>query len=155
MAFSIAFSWMKIVILIWIKLKFVPKGPIDNNPALVQIMAWYWTSTKPLSDELMMSYLLMNYASLGLNESHTSLECTPSQWRHNEHDGVSNHQLHDCLLKRLFRRRSKKTSKFSATVFLKGIHWWPVNSPHKGPVMQKMFPFDDVIILIVKTKTCT
>ena len=26
------------------------------------------------------------------------------------------------------------------------IHWWPVNSPHKGPVTRKMFPFDDVII---------
>ena len=35
----------------------------------------------------------------------------PLQWRHNEGDGVSNHQPHDCLLKRLFGRRSKKTSK--------------------------------------------
>ena len=34
-----------------------------------------------------------------------------SQWRHNECDGISNHQPHDCLLNRLFRRRSKKTSK--------------------------------------------
>ena len=25
-------------------------------------------------------------------------------------------------------------------------HWWPVNSPHKGPVTWKMFPFDDVIM---------
>ena len=33
------------------------------------------------------------------------------QWRHNERDGVSNHQPHDCLLKRLLRRKSKKTSK--------------------------------------------
>ena len=32
-------------------------------------------------------------------------------WRHNDHDGVSNHQPHGCLLNRLFRRRSKKTSK--------------------------------------------
>ena len=33
-------------------------------------------------------------------------------WRHNEHDGVvSNHQPHDCLLNRLFRCRSKTTSK--------------------------------------------
>ena len=31
-------------------------------------------------------------------------------WRHNGHDGVSNHQPHDCLLNRLIRRRSKKTS---------------------------------------------
>ena len=37
------------------------------------------------------------------------------QWRHNEHDSVSNHQLHDCLLNRLFGRRSKKTSKLRVT----------------------------------------
>ena len=33
------------------------------------------------------------------------------QRRHNDHDGVSNHQSQDCLLNHLFRRRSKKTSK--------------------------------------------
>ena len=33
------------------------------------------------------------------------------QWRHNGRDGVSNHQPQQCLLNRLFRRRSKKTSK--------------------------------------------
>ena len=33
----------------------------------------------------------------------------PLQWRHNRRDSVSNHQAHDCLLKGLFRRRSKKT----------------------------------------------
>ena len=37
------------------------------------------------------------------------------QWRHNERDGVSNHQLHDCLLNRLFMRRSKKSSKLRVT----------------------------------------
>ena len=36
-------------------------------------------------------------------------------WRHNGRGGVSNHQPHDCLLNRLFRRRSKKTSKFRVT----------------------------------------
>ena len=34
------------------------------------------------------------------------------QWRHGGRNGVSNHQPHDCLHNRLFRRRSKKTSKF-------------------------------------------
>ena len=29
--------------------------------------------------------------------------------------------------------------------FVRGVHRWPVNSPHKGPVTQKMFSFDDVI----------
>ena len=36
-------------------------------------------------------------------------------WRHNDHDGVSNHQPHGCLLNRLFRCRSKKTSKLRVT----------------------------------------
>ena len=33
------------------------------------------------------------------------------QWHHNEHDDASNHKPHDCLLNRLFRRKSNKTSK--------------------------------------------
>ena len=37
------------------------------------------------------------------------------QWRHNGHNGVSNHQPHNCLLNRLFRRRSKKTPKLRVT----------------------------------------
>ena len=37
------------------------------------------------------------------------------QWRHNGRDGVSNHQPHHCLLNRIFRRRSKKTSELRVT----------------------------------------
>ena len=37
------------------------------------------------------------------------------QWRHNGRNSVSNHQPHDCLLNRLFRRRSKKASKLRVT----------------------------------------
>ena len=45
------------------------------------------------------------------------LQCVFStlQWRHNGRDGVPNHKLHDCLLNRLFRRRSKKTPKLHVT----------------------------------------
>ena len=42
-------------ILIKISLKFVPKGPIDNIPALVQIMAWRRPGDKPLSEPMMVS----------------------------------------------------------------------------------------------------
>ena len=34
-------------------LKFVPKGPINNIPALVQIMAWRRPSDKPLSEPML------------------------------------------------------------------------------------------------------
>ena len=51
-----------------ISLKFVPKGPINNNPALVQIMAWRLPGDKPLSEPMMVRLLTHIYASLGLNE---------------------------------------------------------------------------------------
>ena len=38
-----------------ISLKFVPKGPINNIPALVQIMAWHRWGDKPLSEPMMVS----------------------------------------------------------------------------------------------------
>ena len=76
----------------------------------------------------------------------------PLRWRHNDHDSVSNHQPHGCLLNRLFRRRSKKTSKLRVTGLCVGNSPGPVNSPHKGPVTRKMFPFDDVIMR--KTSPC-
>ena len=72
--------------------------------------------------------------------------CPSLQWHHNDHDGVSNHQPHGCLLNRLFRRRSKKTSKLRVTGLYVGNSPGPGNSPHKGPVTRKMFPFDDVIM---------
>ena len=74
-------------------------------------------------------------------------------WRHNGPDSVSNHQPYDCLPNRLFRRRSKKSSKFRVTGLCAGIHRRPVNSPHKWPVSRKMFPFDDVIMNRVQLTT--
>ena len=50
-----------------ISLKFFPKDPINNNPALVQIMAWRRSGDKPLSEPMMLVYRRI-YASLGLNE---------------------------------------------------------------------------------------
>ena len=40
----------------------------------------------------------------------------------------------------------RKYQSSASQAFVRGIHRWPVNSPHKGPVMRKMFPFDDVIM---------
>ena len=56
-----------IIISIKISLKFVPKGPINNIPALVQIMAWRRPGNKPLSEAMMVIYWRI-YESLGLNE---------------------------------------------------------------------------------------
>ena len=40
----------------------------------------------------------------------------------------------------------RKHQSSASLAFVRGIHRFPVNSPHKGPVLRKMFPFDDVIM---------
>ena len=54
------------------------------------------------------------------------------QWRHNERDGVSSHRRLDCIPNRLFGCRSKKHQNSASVAFVRGIHRWPVYSPHKG-----------------------
>ena len=69
------------------------------------------------------------------------------RWRHNDHDGVSNHQPHHGLLNCLFGRSSKKTSKLIVTGFCEE------NSPVTGEFHTQRasygenFPFGDVIML--------
>ena len=80
---------------------------------------------------------------------HPQMAILSLQWRHNDHDSVSNHQPHGCLLNRLFRRRSKETSKLLVTGLCAGNlpdRWIPRT---KGPVTRKMFPFDDVNMISI------
>ena len=72
----------------------------------------------------MLPLFLLPY--LELNDSNTL------RWRHNGHDGVSDHQPHDGLLNRLSRRRSKKISKLRVTSLCAG------NSPETGEFPAQM-----------------
>ena len=65
------------------------------------------------------------------------------QWRHNGRNDVSNNRLIDCLLSRLFTHQRKH--QIADPGHYEGNS--PVNSPHKGPVTRKMFPFDDVFMV--------
>ena len=81
---------------------------------------------------------------MGYTVPHSAL-----QWRHKKCDGISNHQRYDCLLSRLYKRRSKKTSKLRVTGLCEGNSPVTGEFPHKVPVTRKMFPFDDVIMRIL------
>ena len=61
-----------------------------------------------------------------LDAGHWSLNQALLLWRNNGRDSVSDHQPHDCLLNRLFRHRSEKTSKLHVTGLCVG------NSPETG-----------------------
>ena len=67
-----------------------------------------------------------------LLQLHIHLRLHSLQWRHDGRDNVSNYQPHDCLLNRLFRRRSNKTSKFRVTGLCAG------NSPGTGEFPSQM-----------------
>ena len=66
-----------------ISLKFVPKGPVNNILALVQIMAWRHPGDKPLSERVMVSLL-------------THICVTRPQW--------VNHQKYSCYSQHLYIR---------------------------------------------------
>ena len=86
--------------------------------------------SKPIWENLaFVSYSLTGWHLSWL--SHIS-GAPPLYWRHNDHDGISNHQHHGCLLNRLFRRRSKKTSKLRVTGLCVG------NSPGTGEFPAQM-----------------
>ena len=80
----------------------------------------------------------------------TSVPWISLQWRHNEHDAVSNHLRLDCLFNHLFRPWSKKTSKLHVTVLCEFAAqtasdaenvsiWW---HHHAGAVSVKCISWD-------------
>ena len=80
-----------------------------------------------------------SFTSIRSTQYHLIIFIISLQWRHNDHDGVSNHQPHGCLLNCLFRRRSKKTSKLRVTGLCVGNHrdrWIPRT---KGQLRGKCF----------------
>ena len=92
---------------------------VINSPGqhLDIITHWRLMSTQPPQN----FSILFGIQWFPLKYIHNKI-ATSLQWRHN--DGVSNHQPHDCLLNRLFGRRSKKKSKLLVTSLCAG--YWPV-----------------------------
>ena len=70
------------------------------------------------------------------------------QWRHNGRDSVSNHQPHDCLLNRLFRRISKKTSKLRVAGLFAG------NSPGTGEIPAQMASYAENVSIWRRHRGC-
>ena len=72
------------------------------------------------------------HSRFSVRRVHCHTQASTLRWRHNDHAGVSNHQPHGCLLNRLFRRKSKKTSKLRVTGLCMG------NSPGTGEFPAQM-----------------
>ena len=61
-----------------------------------------------------------------------------------ERHGFPDHRLFECLLNNSFFRINISSRYWP---FVRVNHPWPVDSPHKGPVTRKKFPFHDVFML--------
>ena len=55
-----------------------------------------------------------------LSDAIPALRWYPLQWHHNERDGISNHQPHDCLHNRLFKAQIKENIKLRITGLRQG-----------------------------------
>ena len=70
------------------------------------------------------------------------------QWRHNELAGVLKSPASRLFTRPFIHEDQRKHQSSASLAFVWGIHRWPMNSPQKGPVTRKMFPFDDVIMVM-------
>ena len=77
-------------------------------------------------------------------------DISSTQWRHNKHYVIWNQQCIDCS-----GADQREYQSFASLALVRGSRRWPVDSPHKGPVTRKMFPFDDVIILFYSWGLCS
>ena len=134
-----------------------------DKSTLFQVMAWCRQATSHYLSQCWPRYML----PYGI----TRPQCVndSEKWRKTPNEGtvfvscvIKNYHYSDVKMGPMMSQITSLTIVYSTVysganqrkhqssvslAFVRGIHWWPVNSPHKGPVTQKMFPFDDIIIL--------
>ena len=110
---------------------------IPSNIHVVLFWSWHWISQQI---DVIDAHIHGYFTDIGTILRLPRITVT-SQWRPRRLTGVSIVYSTFCL------SADQRNYQSSASLaFVRGIHRWPVNSPHKGPVTRKMFPFDDVIM---------
>ena len=108
---------------------------------------WFTYERQTINSNLLKTYLVqitvLCWASVDI------CICITLQWRHNGRDSVSNHKPHDGLLNHVFRRRSKKTSKPSATGLCAG------HSPMTGEFLAQMASNAENVSICLRHHTST
>ena len=97
--------------------------------------------TKPILHLLMM-LIVSGHAEYGIISSHHYSDVIMNAMTF-QFSGVS--IAYSIVCSGADQRKHKSSASLA---FVRSIHRRPVNSPHKGPVTRKMFPFDDVIMMI-------
>ena len=111
---SITVGWLNQYVAIQFHVYFLC-AKAEYIPLLYSRLLFACSAQKPQSKQTLMGGLTSHGIALAAGKNVGSVYKSPSQWRHNGCDSISNHQPPDCLHKRLFRRRSKKTSRLRVT----------------------------------------
>ena len=93
-----------------------------------------------------MTTKLASWFSVNLFKAPKPADQIALQWHHNERNGTWNHWCLDCLLSRLFRCKSKKTSKLLVTGLCEGNPLVRSGFPSQRTSNMEMFPLDDFIM---------
>ena len=141
---------------------------VKNIPALVQKMVWCRPATSYYLNQWWLAYWRI-HAPLALNElTHYPLNtCEEGQHRFaisiTCRHWCGTYHCSDVIMSALASQittvsrvcpticsgvHQRKYQSSASLTFVRGIHRWPVDSAHKGPVTRKMFPFDDVIMYL-------
>ena len=144
-------------------IKCVPMGPVGNNLALVQRVVWHRTWEKKHFPNHWWPCLQTSghyHNSTRTNFLVISSYATITKERRRCTYEVFLNRFCDVIMSAMVSQLTgvsivcstvdsgadeRKHQSSASLAFVRGIHRWPVNSPHKGPVTCKMFPFDDVI----------
>ena len=166
------FTNEKFCILIRFSVKSVPNGTIDNKSALIRVKAWRRTGDKPLPGPMLPSSLTN---TCGIRRRWVNLSETTKYvkvWKMadvlqttfaNEFSRMKTiafwFKFHygDVMMGAMASQVTSLTIVYSGAdqrkhqssaslTFVRGIHRWPVNSPHTWPATRKMFQFEDVIM---------
>ena len=102
---------------------FIPFRPCEKNG-----FEWVWVHEA-----------LWACVCMGRRSSRSLIHFSDMTW-------ASNHWQLNCLFNSSFQPTMENIKAPHYWPFVRGIHQWLVDSPHKGPVMWKAFPYHDVIM---------
>ena len=108
------------------------RNSVVPNDTAKRLSGRFWGCFTTLGEPLKWVFCGVLFLKMQTPYTNCSVICVRLQRRHNGRDSISNHQPQDCLLNRLFRRRSKKASKLRVTGLCAG------NSPGTGEFPAQM-----------------
>ena len=126
---------------------------------LVQVMAWYHHA---INHHLNKCWSRLGYHMLLLSLDNLPYEATIILNKSSQYHGFWYPLYSDIIMSMMASQITgisivypticsgtdqRKHQSSASLAFVRGIHWWPVNSPHKGLVTRKIFSFDDIIML--------